>query len=306
MSGKQRPDRYDHVFDRLEELRRQTGSVLCVGIDPRLERTPEAVRRRHGDDVEALLYAFGAGVIEAAGGSAAAFKPQIAFFESHGLAGLSAFARLVHEARAKGHLVIADAKRGDIGSTASAYAEAFLEREADFEVDLLTVNPYLGADSLEPFLSVAALAGKGLYVLVRTSNPGGADLQEKQMADGRPLFEHTAELIRGLGEAHLGTEGLSLVGAVVGATTPAAAERLRECLPDTPFLVPGFGAQGATAEDVVANFRSDGSGALVNASRSVIYPPESDLNVDLSWQEAVQQAAEAARAQLTAAMKSVG
>lgn len=287
-----------HVFDRLEQARRERGSVLCVGIDPRIERIPEALRKLHGDDVEALLYAFGAGVLEAAGPHAAAFKPQIAFFEAHGLAGLKAYARILGEARSQGHIVIADAKRGDIGSTAKAYAEAFLQPGADFEVDVLTVNPYLGEDSLAPFLEVGAPHGKGLYVLVRTSNPGGADLQE-QLVDGRRLFEITAQLVTRIGADHLGPEtGLSLVGAVVGATTPQAAAVLRKQMPDTPFLVPGYGAQGATAHDVLPNFRPDGSGAVVNASRSVIHPPATGA----AWQDDIAAAAAAAKEDLHGAL----
>jgi orotidine-5'-phosphate decarboxylase len=193
-------------------------------------------------------------------------------------------------------LVIGDVKRGDIGSTAEAYAQAFLEPGSDFEMDAITINPYLGADALQPFVDRAARHGKGLYVLVRTSNPGGADLQELAVAgEDLRIFQKTAAMVRELGAPHVSAEtGLSLVGAVVGATTPEALAALRVEMPDTPFLVPGYGAQGGTAADVAAAFRADGSGAVVNASRSINYPAAPDGD----WGTAVQRAALEAREDL--------
>ncbi len=283
-------------FDRLEAVRRERGSILCVGIDPRLERMPSEVTDGLDGDVEAILTRFGTELLELAGPHAACFKPQIAFFEAHGLPGLRAFAAIVKAAREQGLLVIGDAKRGDIGSTAEAYARAFLEPGGDLEVDALTINPYLGADALQPFVDTAAKHGKGLYVLVRTSNPGGADLQELQLADGGDrVFQRTAALVRTLGTPHVSAEtGLSCVGAVVGATTPEALKALRGEMPDTPLLVPGYGAQGGTAADVVAAFRADGSGAVVNASRSINYPTADEG----AWRPAVERAAQAAREDL--------
>lgn len=284
-------------FDRLESARRERGSILCVGIDPRLARMPEEVTAGLDGDVEAILTRFGTELLEHAGPHAACFKPQIAFFEAHGLAGLRAFATIVKEARSRGLLVIGDVKRGDIGSTAAAYAQAFLEPGGDLEVDAITVNPYLGADALQPFVDMAAQHGKGLYVLVRTSNPGGADLQELpvEQSDGQRVFQRVAALVRTLGEGHVSAEtGLSCVGAVVGATTPAALQALRGEMPDTPFLVPGYGAQGGTAADVVPAFRADGSGAVVNASRSINYPTTEAG----AWRAAVENAARAAREDL--------
>ena len=283
-------------FDRLEAARRERGSLLCVGIDPRLERMPAEVTAGQGGDAERILTRFGTELLEHAGPHAACFKPQIAFFEAHGLAGLKAFAAICTEARRRGLLVIGDVKRGDIGSTAEAYARAFLEPGGDLEVDAITVNPYLGADALQPFVDAAARHGKGIYVLVRTSNPGGADLQELVTGDdGLRLFQRTAAMVRTIGEPHRSsTTGLSCVGAVVGATTPEALRALRGEMPDTPFLVPGYGAQGGTAADVVAAFRADGSGAVVNASRSINYPAATDGG----WRAAVERAARAAREDL--------
>ncbi|MDA1194117.1 MAG: orotidine-5'-phosphate decarboxylase, partial [Planctomycetota bacterium] len=159
-------------FDRLEAARRERGTVLCVGIDPRMDRMPEEVTAGLAGDVEAVLTRFGLEMLDLAGPHAACFKPQIAFFEAYGLAGLRAFAAIARGARERGLLVIGDVKRGDIGSTAGAYAQAFLEPGGDLEVDAITINPYLGGDSLAPFVDAAARHGKGLYVLVRTSNPG--------------------------------------------------------------------------------------------------------------------------------------
>lgn len=285
-------------FDRLEAARVERGTCLCVGIDPRLERMPESLVTRANGDVEALLYAFGVGVVDAAAEHAACFKPQIAFFEAHGLAGLRAYARVVAEARMRGLLVIGDIKRGDIGSTAEAYAKAHLTPGAEFEVDCATINPYLGADSLAPFVDAAVAHGKGLFVLVRTSNPGAADLQERDM-QGSPLFERVGSLVAELGAPHKSpVTGLHPVGAVVGATSPAAGAALRAALPDVPFLVPGYGAQGAGAADVVPNFRADGSGAVVNASRSINYPEVTDGD----WLASVARAAQAAKEDLRGAL----
>ncbi len=284
-------------FDRLEAARHEKQSLLCVGIDPRLDRMPAEITAGRDNDVEAMLTRFGIELLEIAGPYAACFKPQIAFFEAHGLAGLRAFAAIIAEARRLELPIIGDVKRGDIGSTAAAYAQAFLTPGGELEVDAITINPYLGADSLDPFVKAAAAAQKGLYVLVRTSNPGGADLQELGVAEcGSRVFQRVAAMVRSLGAPHTSAEtGLSCVGAVVGATTPAALESLRGEMPDTPFLVPGYGAQGGTAAGIAPAFRADGSGAVVNASRSINYPTVADGE---DWRAAVERAAKAAREDL--------
>ena len=283
-------------FDRLEARRREKHTNLCVGIDPRLDRMPTDLTAGREGDVEAILTAFGVGILEAAGEYAACVKPQIAFFEAHGLPGLRAFAAVVAKARALGIPVIGDVKRGDIGSTAEAYAQAFLSPGADLEVDAITINPYLGADSLAPFVAAAAAHGKGLYVLVRTSNPGGADLQELVVTEGGArIFQRVAAMVRELGAPHASADsGLTLVGAVVGATSPEALASLRAEMPDTPFLVPGYGAQGGTAADVAAGYRADGGGAVINASRSINYPDCAEGD----WHAAVARAAKAAQEDL--------
>jgi orotidine-5'-phosphate decarboxylase len=282
----------DPFFDRLEAARRARRTTLCVGIDPRLEQLPAHLK---GGDVERALTRFALEVLEITAPHAACFKPQIAFFEAHGLAGLRAYAALLREARAKKLLVIADVKRGDIGTTAEAYASGHLAPGGDLEADALTLNPWMGRDALAPFVKQAAAHGKGLYVLVRTSNPGASDLQDQALADGSRVFERAADLVASLGAPHVSAAtGLSAVGAVVGATGPKASAELRARLPATPFLVPGYGAQGATAQDVAVCYRSDGSGAVINASRSIVHPPGAESD----WRGAVERAAKAAREDL--------
>jgi orotidine-5'-phosphate decarboxylase len=286
-------------FDRLDAARRARTSTLCVGIDPRLERMPPEVREGAGDDVEAILVRFGTEILDLTAEHATCWKPQIAFFEAHGLAGLRAYARILAEARARDCLVIGDVKRGDIGSTAKAYAAAFLKPGSDLEVDAITVNPYLGRDALQPFVDAAHEHGKGIYVLVKTSNPGSADLQDLPVGDGAEvLHERTAALVAELGEPTVSAEsGLAAVGAVIGATHPGALAAMRARLPATPFLVPGYGAQGATAADVAAAYRADGGGAVINSSRGITYPSTAEGG----WREAVTEAARAAKEELHAA-----
>lgn len=282
-------------FDRLEAVRRARRTTLCVGIDPRLDQLPPAFRAL--GDAQQALTRFGMEVLEITAPHAACYKPQIAFFEAHGLAGLRAYAAIVAEARRKGLLVIGDIKRGDIGTTAEAYAAGHLTPGSDFEVDAVTLNPWMGRDALAPFVKQAVAHGKGLYVLVRTSNPGAADLQDLALGDTARVFERAADLVASLGAPHASpATGLSAVGAVVGATGPQASAALRARLPSTPFLVPGYGAQGATARDVAVCYRKDGSGAVINASRSIVHPPGSEVD----WRVAVEKAAKAAREDLDA------
>ncbi len=284
-------------FDRLEAARQEKRSTLCVGIDPRLEQLPEHLRPGPAADVERALTRLGVEVLDLTAPHAACVKVQIAFFEAHGLAGLRAYAAILAEARRRGLPVIADVKRGDIGTTAEAYAAGHLAAGGDLEADAVTLNPWMGRDALEPFVRRALAAGKGVYVLVRTSNPGAADLQDVAGADGVRVFERAADLVDALGRDALSPRtGLSAVGAVVGATGPAAAAALRARLPRTPFLVPGYGAQGASARDVAVCYRPDGSGAVVNASRSVVFPRVGPAG----WAAAVVEAARAAREDLHA------
>jgi orotidine-5'-phosphate decarboxylase len=247
-----------HFSDRLAAAVERKHSQLVVGLDPVVEQLPA--------EVDGDLFAFCAGIVDAVAPYAVAVKPQSAFFEAHGAEGVRAFEEVCLYARAAGLLVIADAKRGDIGSTARAYAQAFIPL-----ADAVTVNPYLGGDSVEPFLEACRREGAGIFCLVKTSNPGSADVQDVALAEGGKLWEHVARLVCDWGEDLVGERGLSAVGAVVGATFPRDVAHARELLPRSVLLLPGIGAQGGTPADVAAAFANDPAGGLVSASRSVIY-----------------------------------
>lgn len=274
-----------HFADRLCAAVDSKGSPVVVGLDPRPESLPphllSACRLEFGDTAQAVgeaFWRFNRGIVDAVHDVVPAVKPQLAFYERYGIAGLKAYTRTAAYAREAGLLVIADGKRNDIGSTASAYAEAFLgvtqvsdgPVPGDFTADALTVNPFLGRDGIQPFVDSAVRHGRGVFVLVRTSNPSAADVQDMQVGE-RPLFEHVGALVERWGEDSRGTSRYSCVGAVVGATWPEQAARLRQLMPHTLFLVPGYGVQGATAADVARCFDARGHGALVNASRSIIF-----------------------------------
>ncbi len=272
----------DGFADRLIEAIRAKGSACVVGLDPRLELMPEFVLREasHLSGAELARRAivdFHRQVIEVVAPHVPAVKLQVAFYEQYGVPGMQAFAETIALARAAGLLVIADAKRNDIASTAAAYANAFLGRTevagariAAFDVDCMTVAPFLGRDSLEPFVSTCAQYGKGIFVLVKTSNPGSSDVQDRA-SDGTTVSAHLAQMVDELGAPLVGRFGYSSVGAVVGATYPNEARTLRELMPRALILVPGYGAQGGTARDAVAAFDGEGLGAVVNASRAITY-----------------------------------
>src|SRR5438105_13662909 len=278
-----------HFADRVSEAVRRKGTSLCVGLDPRWESLPEEIRRRHGstslESVAAAFEEFCQRVIEVVADLVPVVKPQSAFFEACGPAGLVALQKILRCARQRGLVTILDGKRNDIASTAAAYADAALagvmfegRRFPVWEADALTVNPYLGRDAIEPFLQSARRCGGGVFVLVRTSNAGARQFQDLiatrpgSTEPGRPLFLHVAEAVRAWAGENLGTCGLGDVGAVVGATYPAELALLRKELPEVLFLIPGFGAQGGKADDVAAAFRPDSLGALVNSSRAILFP----------------------------------
>ena len=231
-------------------------------------------------------------VIRAVAPFVPAVKPQAACFERFGGEGMAVYHRVVGHAKDAGLVVVGDAKRGDIGTSSAHYAAGLLGGETG--CDALTVNGYLGGDGLGPFMQVAEQEGRGLFVLVRTSNPGGDAIQSLKLADGRSVSEAVGDVVSELGERCLGNSGYSNVGMVVGATKPADAAVLRERYPQQIFLVPGYGAQGGGAEDVLACFKPDGTGALITASRSVIYAFASGADTG-SWIDAVTDAAKALR-----------
>lgn len=295
----------EHFADALMDACRRKESQIVVGLDPRADRLPAGLRPSGPGAraaAEAVL-AFNRGVLEAVSESAAAVKCQVAFYEQFGCEGMLAYALTIQAARELGLIVIGDVKRGDVAGTAQAYAAAHVAGGAseDFVVDAVTVNPYLGSDGVLPFVEAAKATGRGLFVLVKTSNPSSVEVQDLDCG-GAPLYERVADLVRTWGEAHRGESGYSAVGAVVGATFPEELARLRALMPHAPLLVPGFGAQGGAVEDVRPAFDRDGLGAIVSSSRGIIYAwqraPYAERFGEARWQEAVAAAAQDMRAAL--------
>jgi orotidine-5'-phosphate decarboxylase len=278
--------------ERLAAASREKNSIAVLGIDPQLD-SPAAP----GVPPGTTLTRFCCEIVEACAASVAAVKPQLAFFEARGLEGMRALADVIGTARRLGLITIADAKRGDIGSTSAAYAEAFLGG-GDFACDAVTINPYLGSDATMPFIAKAR-EGRGVFVLVKTSNPSSGEFQDR-ISDGRAMWEHVAERVTGWGGDFLGESGMSPIGAVVGATYPGHARRARELMPYATILVPGYGTQGGTAAGAVAAARKDGTGIVVNASRSLMYAYLKSGSSKPG--EAAEKAAEAMRLELNAAL----
>jgi orotidine-5'-phosphate decarboxylase len=278
-----------HFADRLAAAVERKGAPLCVGLDPMLDRLPAELR---GEDPAGAYERFCRGIVDAVADHAVAVKPQSAFFEQLGSRGVAVFERVCEHARAAGLLVVADVKRGDIPSTAEAYAAAFLEPRGGEPplADVMTVSAYMGGDSVEPFLGACREHGAGIFCLLKTSNPGSGDVQDLALADGRPVWQHLAELVEGWGEDLVGESGLSSVGAVVGATHPGVVETARRLLPQAVLLLLGVGAQGAQPADVAPAFAEHPAGGLVSISRPILYAHET---VGGDWREAA--AAEAAR-----------
>jgi len=302
--------------ERLTAAIQRTRSPLVVGLDPYLDRLPPTyaslVAGTLWDQAQAVRE-FSCWVIDAVADLVPAVKPQFAFFEALGPAGMQALFDVIRYAREKNLLVIGDGKRGDIGSTATAYAQAYLGADSPWGLDSLTVNPYLGGDSLEPMVEIARQRQAGLFILVKTSNPGSGDLQELALAEptGQKLYQQTAALvarlalggsagessaaspITGLGDTGLGDTGLGDIGVVVGATYPAQLSELRQQLPGCWFLIPGYGAQGGSAGDTAGGFLPSGLGAVVNSSRGILYAFDPQ-DANHAWVDAIRAAAQAA------------
>ena len=276
------------MIDRLMERIEQLGAPVIVGLDPTPEVVPEKMfedsAKSFGSSPEAAAFAlmkFNREIIDAVAGVVPAVKPNIAFFERYGLDGLRAYIMTIEYAMGRGLMVIGDVKRGDIGSTAAAYAghiepaPLFGRKFEIWNEDAVTLNPYLGSDSIEPFLKVLKERDKGIFILVKTSNEGSADIQDlcvKSENGEAPLYEHVAGLVSKWGDDKglMGERGYSKVCAVAGATHPDIGARLRGLMPHTFFLVPGYGAQGAGAGDIKHFFDKKGRGAIVNSSRGII------------------------------------
>ncbi|MFA5947384.1 MAG: orotidine-5'-phosphate decarboxylase [Candidatus Gracilibacteria bacterium] len=297
--------------DKLVEAIKAKGSCICVGLDPRLEKIPSFIREKAlSNDANSPLKAaaeavleFNKGIMDSISDLVPVVKPQIAFYENLGFEGLRVYEETMKYAKSKGLLTIADAKRNDIGETATAYAKAFLGENILFEdteneiivpiydADSITINPYLGWDSVKPFIDEARKYKKGVFILVKTSNKSSGDLQDLVMKDGKTVYEIIGYMVDSYGADDIGESGYSFVGAVVGATYPLQAEKLRQIMPNAMFLVPGYGAQGATAKDLRVCFDKDGLGAIVNNSRGIIYAYESLPGFgEKNYMEAARQA----------------
>ncbi|PCJ57159.1 MAG: orotidine-5'-phosphate decarboxylase [Planctomycetota bacterium] len=277
--------------DKLINSCRIKKSLVLVGIDPRKEQVPDEIKKiseKHGWG-EAYLQ-FGKAIIDSVKNHAVAIKPQVAFFEEIGPEGFTALQGVLSYATEKGLLTISDCKRGDIGSTAKAYAAAYLSDDAPFLSDAVTVNGYLGEDGLIPFFEHCT-NGKGVFVLVKTSNKGSQDFQDQSLLSGHKLFEEVARKVALWGKSFVGKEGFSSIGAVVGATWPQEAKELRELMPSTLFLIPGYGAQGGSSADSLASMNKDGLGGIINSSRGIIFAYENEKYKHLKdWRESIENA----------------
>jgi len=288
--------------DSLANAIRQQKTPVLVGLDPRFDQLPQSLVSSIGnagmsrEEHAATAYReYCFGIIDVVAPLVPAVKPQAAFFEELGPAGMLVLAQVIRYAQEKGLLVILDGKRNDIGSTATAYANGILGRKSPWGADALTVSPYLGDDSITPFVEVARRENAGIFVLVKTSNSGGKTFQDLVVtADGQPLYRHVASHVESLATQTVGECGYGAVGAVVGATYPAQLAELRAQMPHTWFLVPGYGAQGGTARDVASAFDVRGMGAIVNNSRGIIQAyrnkPYAERFGESRWQEAIEAA----------------
>lgn len=287
----------EHFADRLAGAVARTGNPVCVGLDPRWQQLPAGLLRAGEESLAAKADAYARfcnAVSDVVAPLVPVVKVQAAFFEELGPLGMTAMSQVILHAQSRGLMVIVDAKRNDIGSTAGAYARGYLGREASaWQADALTVSPYLGDDSLAPFVEVATERGAGVFVLVKTSNPGGGLLQDLS-CEGGTIYGRVAAHVERLAAKCAGQCGYGAVGAVVGATYPAQLVELRRAMPHTWFLVPGYGSQGGTAADVASAFDSRGLGAIVNNSRGIIFaherPDFAQRFGSARWQEAVEAA----------------
>ncbi|MDO5136455.1 MAG: orotidine-5'-phosphate decarboxylase [Eubacteriales bacterium] len=271
------------MIDKLIGKIRETKAPIVVGLDPMLGYIPEKIKedayKEFGETLEGAaeaIWQYNKGIVDAVWDLIPAVKPQIAMYEQFGIPGLAVYKRTMDYCKEKGLVVIGDIKRGDIGSTSAAYAVGHLGKVqvgtktlSAFDEDFATVNPYLGSDGVKPFLEVCREEGKGIFVLVKTSNPSSGEFQD-QLVEKRPLYELVGEKVDQWGRELMGKEGYSCVGAVVGATYPQMGKVLRKVMPKTFILVPGYGAQGGKGKDLVHFFDQDGLGAIVNSSRGII------------------------------------
>jgi orotidine-5'-phosphate decarboxylase len=287
----------DILIDKIVE----TKCPICVGLDTKLEYVPKDFLS--GDNTDLLLYAaknvfeFNRAVIDKIADIVPSVKVQSAYYEMYGYHGVEAFYKTIQYAKEKGLVVIADVKRNDIGSTAAAYSNAYLgrtrilgEEVVPFGADFVTVNGYLGSDGIKPFLDDCSRYKKGIFVLVKTSNPSSGELQDMDVG-GKTVFEHMADMVENWGKSFIGKYGYSSIGAVIGATWPEQAKMLREKHKNIFVLIPGYGAQGATAQDIAVNFDKNGLGGIVNSSRAILTACKKEKYMRLNFADAARAAA---------------
>ena len=271
----------DLLIDKIKEKNNPT----VMGLDPRYEMLPDCIKNKYGTDVKSVcegILEYNKTLIDSVYDIIPAVKPQIAFYEMFGIEGMKCFKETCKYAKEKGLVVIADIKRGDIGTTAAGYSNAYLGKtlvgeneESFYDIDFVTVNPYLGIDGVKPFIEDCKKYNKGIFILVKTSNKSSGELQDLVLESRKKVYEEVAKLVNNWGEELIGEYGYSSVSAVVGATYPVQIKELREIMPSAYFLIPGYGAQGGKAEDIALGFK-DGLGGIVNASRSLMCAYKSD------------------------------
>lgn len=290
----------NNAADRLAAQIARVNNPTAMGLDTQVGHLPAefAPKGDSNKEICEAILKYNMGLIDGMADLIGCVKVQVAYYEIYGVEGMQAFAKTLAYARRRGYVTIADCKRNDIGATAGAYAQAYLNPAGEFFCDFVTINAYLGVDGIKPFVDEAKQHGGGIYVLVKTSNPSGGQLQDVETADGRKVYELMADLVSGWGEALIGDSGYSLVGAVVGATWPAESTALRKRMPHTPFLVPGYGAQGATGKDLSGCFDMNKGGAVINASRSLLCAHQK--HPEMGWLEAVRAEAVRMRDDITA------
>ena len=310
-----------NIVDKLIENTKRTRNPSVIGLDPDIGKIPACYKRNvtANNPFEAVadaIYNYNCDVIDTVAELVPAVKPQMAFYEKYGSHGVAAFEKTVEYAKAKGLVVIEDAKRNDIGNTAAAYADGHLglvelldgSLRPSINADFLTVTPFLGSESLYPFIDVCANNNKGLFVLVKTSNTSSGEIQDVVTSGGITISQSIAQFVSQQADAFIGEYGYSSIGAVVGATYPEEAVSLRKLMPTSYFLVPGYGAQGGSAKDILPCFHEDGLGAIVNSSRGILYSHMSAEERSLCSREeyllCVKQATLQMQADLYSALKN--
>ena len=304
-----------NIIDILIEKIKETGNPTVMGLDPRYEMLPKCVTEKYPTTLEGVAKAiveYNKALIDATCDIIPAIKPQIAFYEMYGIPGMQAFKETCEYAKQKGMIVIADIKRGDIGSTAQGYSNAYLgknkigdKEESIYDIDFVTVNPYMGTDCVKPFIEDCKKYNKGLFILVKTSNPSSGELQDLKLENGEEVYTRVAKLVENWGEELRGEYNYSSIAAVVGATYPEQLKQIRETAPHTYFLIPGYGAQGGKVEDIALGFDQNGLGGIVNASRSLMCAYKADKWKDKFEEKDYAQATRAEALRMKEELNSV-